>query len=513
MFMSVELSLPFASGMVLQREMPIRLTGRADEDEAVTITFQGQRYRAEPDADGNWQAELPPLSVGGPFEMHVNELVLQDVYVGDVWLCSGQSNMQLTMARVRYMYPEAWEETVPAIRGLTVAQRTNFQEPCANVESGSWQGLAPDTVDGFSAVGLFFAKRLYRQYGVPIGLLQCAVGGTPIHAWMSRNSLEAFPDLLEIARHYEDAAYAAGLQEQESASISRFFEEIDATDAGLPQRWFSEDFDDSLWDERPLLTPWEGSGSVWLRKTLDIPEAMAGKPATLFLGTLKDWDCVYLGGEPIGNTTYRYPPREYGISALPAGRCTLAIRAISKEQGGFTPGKQYLLSTSAGCLNLNGLWRFHRGGIGTPHMTENPPHNQPTGLYHGMLAPLQAYPIRGALWYQGESDTGNPENYAQKLSAMILDWRKSWGYDFPFLFVELAHWAEGAHWHLLRGQQWEALASTPGTAMAAGEDTGEFNDLHPQNKQIIGERLARCAMRLAYDEALPPSPFEMIYGG
>jgi sialate O-acetylesterase len=257
------------------------------------------------------------------------------------------------------------------------------------------------------------------------------------------------------------------------------------------------------------LTSWTGTGSVWLRKTLAIPPELAGKPATLFLGTVIDWDMVYVNGEAVGNTTYRYPPREYAIPSLPNGRCVITVRVISKDGGCFTPGKQYLLSTGEGSFNLNGVWRFRRGGQGSPLEPETSFHYKPTGLYNGMIAPLAKFAIKAALWYQGESDAGNPDRYAEKFDILVRTWRAAWGYDFPFLFVELPYWEGGPDWSLLRYQQWLSL-EIPKTAMAAAFDLGEHNDLHPQNKQMVGDRLARCAMRLVYGEKMMISPFEII---
>lgn len=506
--MSVQLPHLLSDGMVLQRDAQVNLWGKADEP--VTIDFLSRQYHALPDADGQWKVTLSGLAPGGPFTLCINEHTLRNVYIGDVWLCSGQSNMELPMKRVRHMYPETWRQPSPLIRQFTVPERTNFHAPQAELEGGEWLAASPEALSDFSAVGYFFAQRLFEQYGVPIGLLLCAIGGTPIHAWMSRGALKDFPELLQEADRCADDAYVAKAQAEDARRNADFFSRIDLGDPGMTGRWFSKELDDSGWEQRPLLAPWEGTGSCWLRKTIHIPPGMAGLPATLFLGTLTDWDTVYVNGEPVGTTTYRYAPREYEIPALPEGSCVLTVRAISKNGGGFMPGKQYMLSTTAGCLNLNGIWRFRHGGRGSEFSLETYFHYQPTGLFHGMLSPLQRYAIRGTIWYQGEADSAKPERYAEKCAAMVRDWRKGWGFDFPFLFVELAHWDGGPEWPLLREQQWQALEKIPCSAMAAADDLGEYNDLHPQNKQAIGDRLARLARRVAYGETLPPSPFEIF---
>jgi sialate O-acetylesterase len=505
--MSIQLSRLLSSGMVLQRNSQAKLWGWADEP--VTVTFLGQEYHASPDAAENWTITLDDLPSGGPHTLNINDIVLRDVYVGDVFLCSGQSNMQFPMRRVKHMYPEEMQNPNPNIRQFTVPQRYDFHGPQSDLEGGSWAGASPETIEEFSAVGYFFAKRLYERYRVPIGLILSAIGGTPIHAWMSRESLNGFPELIKEADLCADDAYVKQVQARDAKNAEHFFGGIDKADPGLLEKWYSPDYDDSGWEQRPLLTPWAGTCSVWLRKTVEIPPELAGKPAVLYLGTVTDWDTVYVNGEAVGNTTYKYPPREYTVPSLPSGRCVIAVRVISKDGGYFTPGKQYLLTTEAGSFNLNGEWRFRRGGQGTSYEPETFFHYKPVGLYNGMIAPLLKFAIKAALWYQGESDAGNPNRYVEKFEALVRTWRAEWGYGFPFLFVELPHWEGGPDWVRLRRQQWLSL-EIPNTAMAAAFDLGEHNDLHPQNKQPVGDRLARCAMRVVYGEKMAPSPLEII---
>ncbi len=505
--MSLQLPLLLSSGMVLQRNARVKLWGWADE--AVTITFLNQEYHATPDAVGHWEVALSDLPPGGPHTLTINDIVLRDVYAGDVFLCSGQSNMQFPMRRVKHMYPEEMQNPNPCIHQFTVLQRFNFHAPQSSLEGGSWAAASPETIEEFSSVGYFFAKRLYERYHIPIGLILSAIGGTPIHAWMSREALKEFPELIQDADLCAEDAYVAQVQASDAENTARFFGDMDKADPGLAEKWYSPDYDDSGWEQRPLLTPWAGTGSVWLRKSIEIPPELTGKPATLFLGTVTDWDMVYVNGEAVGNTTYKYPPREYTVPSLPNGRCVIAVRVISKDGGCFTPGKQYLLTTGAGSFHLNGEWRFRHGGQGTPYEPETAFHYKPTGLYNGMIAPLAQYAVKCALWYQGESDAGNPKRYAEKFEALVRSWRAEWGYDFPFLFVELPHWEGGPNWDLLRRQQWLSL-EIPNTAMAAAFDLGEHNDLHPQSKQPVGDRLARCAMRVVYGEKMKPSPFEIV---
>ena len=505
--MSIRLSPLFSDNMVLQRNARVTLWGKADQ--SFSLRFQQQSVDIAPDASGGWSAELSNLKPGGPFTMQIGEIVFHHVYVGDVWLCTGQSNMQLAMDRVQKMFPDEAVDPCRHIAQFTVVQRTNFHGPMEDLDGGQWIGASPDTIEQFSAAGYFFAKRLVQRYNVPIGLILCAIGGTPIHAWMSRESLSAYPELINRADQCKDDAYIKRVQTEETAEVDRFFREIDETDPGLDARWHDPDCDDTDWPVLPLLTPLEGTGSFWFRKTLTIPEKLDGMPAQLFLGTIKDHDRVYVNGQLVGTTDYRYPLRDYKIPALTAGKCVIAIRVICLEGGGFTPGKQYLLSTALGSFDLNGDWRVQAGGHTMPYKKPTSFHYVPTSLYNGMFAPLKRLAITGAIWYQGEADTLEPERYADKYEAMIQQWRKDFGFEFPFCFVELAHWGEGAHWDALRAQQRLTLR-VPKTAMAAAFDLGEHNDLHPLGKQVVGDRLAHCAMHIAYGETLNPSPFEVV---
>ena len=493
--------------MVIQRGTAARIWGKAQEP--VNLTFLGKQYKAVPDSSGNWEILLYDIPPGGPYTMSINEITIKDVFAGDVWLCSRQYNIQIPMSKIKHMYQEEIASAKPQIRQFTVPQRFDFHSPRDDLDGGQWSAASPDTIRDFSAVGYFFAKRLQERYQVPIGLILSAVGGTPIHAWMSRGSLITFPELIREAELCAHDGYVARMQAEEEKRWENFYGGIDASDPGLKEKWYSPDYNDEGWEERDLLDPWPGSGSVWLRKTINIPPGLAGEKATLFLGTLVDWDMVYVNGEVVGNTTYQYPPREYVVPSLPEGRCVIAIRVISKNGGRFTPGKQYLLSTDYGAFDLSGRWRFRRGAHASPPAPESFFTYKPAGLYNGMIAPLKRFTVKGALWYQGEADADNPERYAEKLRALISTWRADWGYEMPFLQVELPHWEGGPHWHLLRRQQRLALDMSK-TAMAAAFDLGEHNDLHPQGKQAVGDRLARCAMRLVYGENLPHSPFEIV---
>lgn len=505
------MKLPFliSDGMVLQRERDVRLWGHADAGQKVDISFLGRTYTARADDTGAWEVTLGALRPGGPYELTISagkeQAVIRDVLIGDVWLCSGQSNMELMMQRVHGKYPGDMKADNPRIRQFKVPQEFDFHGPRSDYSSGGWIPVSPETVKDFTAVGYFFAKELYARYGVPIGLLASAVGGTPIHAWMGRDLLADFPEALEELGACENDGYVARVQAEDAARVEAFNNELDKMDVGLKERWFADDFDDSGWDERELVAPLEGDlqlpGVLWLRKTVDLPEALAGRPATLYFGTVTDADFIYINGEPVGNTTYRYPPREYRVGKLPKGRCTVALRLIScYGNGGVVENKLHAISSEGQTLSLEGTWKYRRGAVIPPLQPARCFNCAPTGLYNGMIAPLTKLAIRGVLWYQGESDSGRPERYGEKFELLVNGWRRYWA-EVPFLYVQLANYRypEGEFWPLLREQQRTSL-KIPNTAMAVTIDAGEYNDLHPLDKETVGKRLALAAFKYAYGE-------------
>ena len=518
------LSPLLSDGMVLQRGPDVKVSGRGAPECEVTVTFMGRECKARAGTDGAWTVDLGACGAGGPYEMAVRcgaeETVIKDVLVGDVWLCAGQSNMELPMSRVRHMFPEELELAGnPDIRHFKVPQIYDFQGPRDTLSGGRWEHMSPQTIGEFPAVGWFFAKRLYERYGVPVGLIAAAVGGTPICAWMERSTLTP-PDAEEAAKWAVPGAAESVIREEQARSAA-YYRMFDGADIGLREGWQAPDFDDGGWPERALDLPWDSEmkkpGAIWFRRTFDIPRELDGKPYTVFLGTLTDADDVYIDGLNIGGTAYQYPPRVYGAGALKRGRHVIAVRVRNYYgKGGFVRGKPRVLACGGRGLDLNGLWRYQRGCTTTPHIGETFFNYKPSGMYNGMIAPLAGHDIKGAIWYQGESDTGNPGGYPAKFAAMVNSWRKLWGRDFPVLSAQLTHYSDpdggaghAAEWEAFRKCQTETL-SVPNTGMIFTYDAGEDNDLHPLNKQAIGDRFARAAMCLAYGDDAPHSPFHIV---
>lgn len=522
---TLKLARVFGDGMILQREQPIRVWGWAAPGAEVKIRFLGKQYGTTVDESGEWIVEMDEASPGGPYEMEIESggevRLIQDVLIGDVWICAGQSNMELPMGRVDRMFSsEIAEARNSAIRHFRVPDKYNFHEPQSDIAGGSWVAADPESVREFSAVGYFFAKALYEKHGVPIGLINTAVGGTPVQAWMSREALAAYPSYLEQADKCRDDDFVQRtIREDQNAQVN-WHRSLAHQDQGLTHkpRWYETEYDN--WkDSNPVEIPCTWSevkelngliGAVWFRKEFDVPKTMVGKPALLLLGTLVDSDTAYLNGKRVGETGYQYPPRKYNIAPgiLQEGRNVLTVRVISNNgQGAFVKGKPYQLEIDGEVIDLTGQWQFKVGATTSDPLPAMTFFNyKPVGLYNGMIAPLVGLPIKGVIWYQGESNTDYPDNYCELFSQMISDWRSRWNLPrLPFIYVQLANFMPSdaepsdSNWAELRQQQLLALKNAD-TAMAVAIDVGEWNDLHPLNKKAVGERLALGARAIAYHE-------------
>jgi sialate O-acetylesterase len=513
-----------SSGMVLQRDAPVRIWGWAKAGEAVTVAFQGKTYRATAGPDGQWRVQLPAMKAGGPYELKIdasNHLVLKDILLGDVWFCAGQSNMELPMRRVRDKYPqEVATANNPRIRQFDVPMRYDFRGPKHDVTGGSWVALTPETVLGFSAVGYFFAKEINAKYQVPVGLIKVAVGGSPAEAWLSADALKQFPKYEQQAAPYRDSAAVVGIRQRESAGVSDWYKRLHQADQGEAPgqpKWSSPSYDASAWPTMNVPGYWADqtplgmvNGVLWFRKEVEVPAGMAGQPGRLELGTLVDADSTYINGQLVGTTAYQYPPRKYdfGPGILKAGRNVITVRLISNGgRGGFTKEKTYQLTAGGQSLDLRGPWQYKLGATTPPTPGTTTFQYQPGGLYNGLVAPALPYTIKGVLWYQGESNVGRPADYYALTSSLVQDWRTHFQRpDLPFLYVQLANINAAkkepgeSNQALVRDAQRRLLA-LPRTGMAVIHDVGEWNDIHPLDKQTVGHRLALAAEKVAYGDA------------
>jgi sialate O-acetylesterase len=506
---SAKIRLPqlFGDGMILQRDRPISVWGWADAGEAIQVQLLDQSYRiyqTKADKEGNWKITLPAQPAGTGYTLKINEKEFNDVAFGDVWVCSGQSNMELPISRVMSLYKQI--PANPQIRQFLVPQIYNFHEPQNDFASGHWAAATPVTVKDFSAAAYFFALELYEKYHVPIGLINNALGGSPVEAWIGEESLKDYPQYYSELQRFKDDRLIDEIITSDQKRIRAWYEELYRKDQKMNADHWMEINVPGYW------TPTNGqpeNGALWFQKTFYLPDSLMNQPAKLILGAIVDADSVYLNGQFVGSTSYQYPPRRYDLPAgiLKSGENTLVVRVISESgRGGFVEGKFYGLEFHNQSVDLSGEWNYQWGAQMPPLQGETFIRWKPAGLYNAMLAPLFNYSIKGVIWYQGESNTWNPTEYKDLFVTLIRDWRKQWQQgDFPFLFVQLANFMKSydypteSHWAELRESQLKTLA-LPNTGMAVTIDIGEWNDIHPLNKKDAGKRLALAAEKIAYGE-------------
>ncbi len=517
-----QLRLPglLRDSMILQRDTKVNVWGWAAANERVTVKFNSRSYKTTADKTGSWQVQLPPTKAGGPYRMEIsakNTIVLKDILFGDVWFCSGQSNMvhQMNIHDVTYAN-DITRANYPQIRQCLIPTGTSLQGPQTGLPAVSWKPAVGEEVRPFSAVAYFFAKALFEKYHVPIGIINASVGGTPIEAWTSEEGLKDFSSMVSTIQKNKDTAYVNGINRMAANTIKPPLQ----TDAGLPgeKKWFDISYTPKGWHTINIPGFWEDqgikdlNGVVWYRREIDIPASMTGKPAKVFLGRIVDADELYINGKKVGNTTYQYPQRRYQVPAglLKAGKNLFVIRVTNYAgKGGFVSGKPYCIFTESDTVDLKGAWQYKTGDVFMPQ----PPgpfsisaQNQPAALYNAMVAPEINYTIKGFCWYQGESNAGQPTEYKKLLPALINDWRSKWTMTtLPFLYVQLPGFMDynylpsESNWALLREAQLQTLVML-NTAMAVAIDLGEWNDIHPDNKKSVGERMAAAAFKIAYNE-------------
>lgn len=535
-FAEVKLPRLVSKGMVLQRDAPIKIWGWADENEKISIRFLDKTYETSANENGDWKVVIPEQKAGGPHTMKIqgkNTINLENILIGEVWVCSGQSNMELPISRVAVNYPGLIDNSNNSlIRHFAVNTTYTFKEKAKDFLTGEWLESNPHNVKSFSAVGYFFAKSLFDKYQVPIGLIRIAVGGSPAEAWLSEEALVNYPKYYNLLQKFKDDKVIDSIKTSDAASISNWNRNVEINDLGLKSdtKWFNPDYDSKDWKSTTIPGYWDknlfllnqaeqhmnvtGTGNVngvvWFKKEVDVPASLLKKEATVILGAIVDRDEVYLNGKLIGSTGYQYPPRRYKVPAdlLKAGKNTLVVRVVSNTgRGGFVPDKFYGLILGNDTIRLNGDWQYQLGYQSKPMPGgQTTFHYQPASLFNAMVAPLLNYHFKGVIWYQGESNTSDPQEYEHLFKDVILDWRKYLNNkDFPFLYVQLANFMDSSespqesNWAEVREVQRRTL-SIPNTGMAVAIDVGEWNDIHPLNKKDVGDRLVLNAQKIAYND-------------
>jgi sialate O-acetylesterase len=515
----------FGDNMVLQRGKPIRFWGWAKAGESVKVELGGRTVTATAEPDGHWQTEIGAPAPGGPYAVNIScgrqSVTLHEVLVGDVWLCGGQSNMELGLSRAQNGAEEIKSADHPEIRLFKVQSHVAYS-PAATV-LGVWKICSPQTAGengGFSAVAYFFGCKLQDELHVPIGLIQDCVGGTPAESWMSPESLHQLKDfdapLAEIERLHKKGGPEYG---------SFLMHWLDEYDVGQSNRWQAANLDDSSWKSVQIpggfseLSVAEVPSICWFRREFTLPDPLPAGKTVLHLGVIEKMDTAYLNGQWVGASSWVENPRAYqiGDGILKPGKNVIAVRVFKmKTPGGFLskPDDLFLTFANQVKIPLAGEWRGAlsadcRAPHSLPLAFENYP-TMPAVLFEGMIQPVAPFSMRGAIWYQGEANFQRAHQYRTLLPTMIGDWRKVFSQgDFPFYIVSLPKFM--AHrdlpgddaWSELREAQAMTARSVKNAALAVTVDTGDADNIHPAEKEIVGERLALCALANEYSKKVP----------
>lgn len=528
----------FTDHIVLQRDQTNPVWGTDRPGQVVQVILESaagtHQVSATAGRDGRWSADLPPLPAGGPHTLRLvgtREVALKDVWVGEVWVASGQSNMEWTVGQARQSALETATANWPMIRTFQVG-RVPATSPVTHAD-GRWQPVCPQTVGAMTAVGYFFAREIHLRLGVAVGIINASWGGTRVEAWASEEALRPLLDFEAEARLYDpdhpDLAATRLAHEKLSAAWEMEHLPADPGNTGLGQGWADPGFDDRNWREMDLPAMWQSqglsfNGVVWFRRTVEIPPSWAGHPLRLSLGMVDDFDQTYANGVEVGSHPKGTPDayrrlRDYPIppELTARGKLTVAVRVFDHFGfGGFAGPASALRVTNPALegeavsqVDLRGPWKYSVEHalppvssavfVNYPRPPALPqPHNAPAALFNGMINPLTPYGMRGVIWYQGESNAEQHACYRDRFAAMIADWRSRFRKpDLAFHFVQLANYIGSPAWPFLREAQAQVLA-LPNTGMATAIDLGQADDIHPINKQEVGRRLALLALKRNY---------------
>ena len=530
LFSEVVPSSLFADHAVLQQGVEVPVWGTAEPSEKVTVTFADQSKTTTTASDGKWTVTLDAMEASAtPRTLTikgVNTLILEDILVGEVWICSGQSNMERQLGLRQGQQPIiGWEAEVaganyPQIRQFYVPQVKSFD--AQDTVDGNWTVCSPETAQDITAVGYFFGKTLHKKLNVPVGLIHSSWGGTPAEAWTSKEGLQELEDYQESLEQIRLIQKDPELAEKElHRKQELWFAEVDPGSAADPT-WAAAELDDSGWDTMELPTVWEDAGYpgydgvFWFRKDFDMPTDWDGSDILINLGAVDDLDTTWVNGQLMGSTPGYDTARKYTVSGdqIKATGNSIAVRVLDTGGGGGLWGNsedalQVLYrakdSDESKTLRIDGTWKCNASvnleNGNYPPMDFSQSSGAPTVLYNGMIHPLLPYAMKGVIWYQGEANVGKEKEYQTLFPAMIKDWRRLWGSaNFPFLFVQIAPHQEMTP--EIREAQLLSLQKTENTAMVVTIDCGDAEDIHPANKKPVGARLALAARALAYGEEI-----------
>jgi len=535
---AVRLPAILADQMVLQRNTYVPIWGWADPGEKIAVNGswpEAQEAQSTASTTGKWLTLIKTPNAGGPYVLTIkgnNTIILNDILIGEVWVCAGQSNMKLSLDG--FWADPVMQNTIetadfPTIREFFVPRIVSVH-PEADCK-GQWQTCTPQTAGAFSAVAFYFGRELNQKLNIPIGLINASWGGTPAEAWTSKETLLGFDTFRNTVERLKTPTSNPSDDETYKKAVQEWKQKISDMDPGTKALWQNPAFDDSDWKTMKLPSPWTGTelskidGIIWFRRTVELPPSWASNDLELHLGLIDDIDTVWVNDIEVGTTLAWMNSRIYTIPAsiLRDGANTIAIRVIDprRGEGGFTSKPEEMRIGPIGtdtktCVSVAGIWKYkfsYPTPIPSIPMSEAEKkcnQNTPAAIYNGMIHSLIPFRIAGAIWYQGESNCYDPILYRTLFPAMITDWRNQWKQgDFPFYYVQIAPYEYGdkVYSQAIREAQLMILDKVPNTGMAVLMDIGEITDIHPRNKTDVGKRLALWALANTYDRK------DIVYSG
>ncbi|MFA6087756.1 sialate O-acetylesterase [Mucilaginibacter sp.] len=530
----VRLSNLFSDNMVLQRQKQIKIYGTVNTKASFEVEFAGKKKKVSTSGQGNWEVTFPAMEAGGPYQLKIvsdSSFTLKNILLGDVWICSGQSNMEWVLRRTLNGPYELKKANCDGIRFFTVPKNV-ASFPTENTKDASWKTCSTDNAWEFSAVAYFFARDLYAKYNVPIGIIHSSWGGTPAESWISREAIATHPDYKQkadsLAKAFESGNTIEVLQKQVYTNNSLpYLKSLLQKDRGFIEKWNKNDYNDAGW--KPFIVPGtleqfgpnDYKGSIWLRKHIKIPASMSGQDLTLIMEKLNERDITYFNGTEVGRIAGAGGKRVYRIpkAMVNQGENVITIRLESFiKPAGFEARdasiirlEQMVETDSPTTIPLAGEWKYMPGLPLADYPQQPKPSitvsSLPSVLYNGMIVPLEKFTIKGFLWYQGENNAEKAFQYKTLFPLLIKDWREKFNQgDLPFIFTQLSGYGPITNdpvdnfWAELREAQFQTL-TLPNTGMAVTIDIGDPYDIHPLNKQVVGKRLAAEAMKLVYGES------------
>jgi len=506
----------FSSNMVLQRHIDLKIWGLADPEESLTLSFNGQNLHTKADNSGKWELTLKPMSAGGPFEMTVqgnNKLVLSNILIGDVWICSGQSNMAWSVKNSKNAAIEIKNADYTNIRLFSVPNQIS-STPITTIPYAKWLVCSPETIKEFSAVGYFFGRNIHLEENVPVGLINTTWGGTCVETWTSRESLIKLPNYENFAKRI-DTFNIEKEKDKKRNKLRKTLRVFPEEEIGIEEKWMSLETDRSNWSSMQLPSIWEEQGYddldgiVWFSRDIDLNINENKDKIELHLGIIDDSDIVWVNGIKVGETNWGFTKKRiYQVpkESIKSGINNITIRVNDRRnKGGFiSQSNEFFMTLGEQNISLKGTWKFKVDQVYDNF--EISPNELPSLLFNAMIHPLIPYGIKGVIWCQGENNAPRGKEYAITFPNMINNWRQDWKQgDFPFLYVQLANFGapndapSNSNWAELRESQTKTLAQK-NTGMALAIDLGEAFDIHPKNKQDVGKRLALAAQKISYNK-------------